>query len=151
MSRNRRGFTLIELMAVITIIGILASMGMLKYMDLRATALTAAVVEDMKAVHIAVMGFHADHETWPPEAAGGQVPTGLDPFLQGPLAASFERGDYTIDYENIVVDGTPLIGVAVTTPDTRLLDRLTHAFNAYPFFMNGDRLTYLIFGPGGTF
>ena len=153
MTTNRRaGFTLVEMLVVMIFLGLLTSIGLLKYIDLRATARTAAMVADFQSVTLASFNYYADREEWPAEAGPGQVPNGLNPYLPGALVDGFDRTHYVLDYENIQIDDTPLIAVALTTTDTRLFNKLVAGYaTRAPFFMNGSKLSYLIAGPGGVF
>jgi prepilin-type N-terminal cleavage/methylation domain-containing protein len=148
-----RGFTLIELLTVLFVLGILASIALLKYADLRNNAVAAQVVQEIRAVQVAALNYYAEREAWPPEAGAGAVPTGLGPLLPGPLATSFDRGDYMLDYENFGATGTDVvIGVAVTTANPKLFAKLARYLGGgSPFFVAGSRITYLIAGPGGAF
>ncbi len=147
---NRRGFTLIELIMVMLVLGILASIALLKYIDLRNSAIAAQISQELRAVQIAAFNYYADNEVWPAEAAGGAVPTGLGPLLPGQLAGSFDMGKYMLDYENFGPGATQIvIGVAVTTSDPKLFAKLVAYLGSQsPFFVAGNRLTYLIAGPG---
>lgn len=147
---NRRGFTLIELMTVTFVIGILASIGLLKYMDLRNTATAAQITQELRAVQIAAFNYYAETEAWPADVGAGAVPNGLGPLLPGQLAGSFDRGKYLLDYENFGPGATQIvIGVAVTTSDPKLFAKLVQYLGTQsPFFVAGNRLTYLIAGPG---
>jgi len=147
---NRKGFTLIELIVVVLVLAILASIALLKYMDLRNSAVAAQISQELRAVQIAAFNYYADTETWPAEVGGGAVPTGLGPLLPGQLASTFDMGKYELDYENFG-SGAPqiVIGVAVTTSDTKLFAKLVAYLGTQsPFFVAGNRLTYLIAGPG---
>lgn len=150
MRRKRGGFTLIELMTVIFVISILASIALLKYLDLRNNALAAQISQELRAVQIAAFNYYADTETWPAEVGGGVVPTGLGPLLPGQLAGSFDMGKYVLDYENFGSAAPQVvIGVAVTTSDPKLFAKLVNYLGSQsPFFVAGNRLTYLIAGPG---
>ena len=68
MSRRRGGFTFIELLIVVIVIGLLAGLGMLKYMDLKHRAMSAQAVADLQAIRLA--GYSAWYETgtWPGDA-----------------------------------------------------------------------------------
>lgn len=152
MRTRRRGFTLIEMLMVTIILGLLASLGMLKYIDLRGTARVASLTGDVRSVTVAALNYYADHNEWPPEAGGGQIPGGLEPYLPGGLAASFDRTYYTLDYDNVAAGANPLISISVSSSDPKLMAKFVNAFaTKYPFYMSGDRLAYLIAGPGGTF
>lgn len=152
MRKNRGGFTLVEMLMVTLIIGMLAALGMLKYIDLRSTARVASLTADFRSVTVAALNYYADHDVWPPEAGAGQTPQGLAQYLPGGLAASFDRTDYVLDYDHVAAGNFPLISVSVSSSDTKLTAKFVNAFSTkYPFYMNGDRLAYLIAGPGGTF
>jgi prepilin-type N-terminal cleavage/methylation domain-containing protein len=149
---RRTGFTLVELLMVMIVLGLLAAIALMKYVDLRNTARTAALAGDFRAVTVAVVNYYADHETWPPESAPGQVPPGLAMYLSSGLADSFDRPEYSLDYENFSLDPIPLIGVSVVSSDPALMAKFIQTFSTKaPFFLNGGKLTYLIHGPGGFF
>lgn len=151
--KRKTGFTLIELITVTFILSILASIAILKYQDLRNQGLSAQIVQEMRAVQLAAFNYYAEKEDWPPETGPGVVPTGLGVLLPGQLAASFDRIQYLLDYENFGAAATDVvIGISVTTSDPKLFARLIRYLgNGSPFFVSGSKVTYLIAGPGGVF
>lgn len=150
---RRRGFTMVELLMVLIILGLLAAIALLKYIDLRNSARAAALAGDFRSVQVAAFNYYADHESWPAETGTGVVPAELTSYLPGPLAGSFDRGVYQLDYENVMIGGsTPLIGVSVVSADARLMAKFIQTFSTdTPFFLYGGKLTYIISGPGGIF
>jgi len=66
MKRTVRGFTLIEVMVVIMIVGVLASIAIYLTMRLQEQAYTATMKADLSAAYKAAVAFHADD-------AGGEV------------------------------------------------------------------------------
>ena len=148
-----RGFTLIELLVVTFLLGILASIALLKFIDMRNHAIAAQMTQELRAIHVAVLNFHADTEAWPAETGPGAVPAGLGPLLPGQLVGTLDRGQYMLDYENFG-SGAPnvMIGVSVTTGDPKLFAKFVlYLGTQSPFFVSGNTMTYLISGPGGVF
>ena len=148
-----RGFSLVELLIVMVVLGILAGLGLLKANDLRNAAVATQVNQEMRAVQIAAFNYYADKEAWPGEAGPGQVPEGLSPLLPGALAGSFDREQYVLDYDNVGGEDGIVISVSATTEDPRLMVKLVAYLGskAPVFVVNGNRVTYLISGPGGGF
>ena len=153
MSRARRGFTFIELLVVMIVIGLLSGLGLLKYMDLKHRAMSAQAVADLEAIRLA--GYSAWYETgtWPNEAGPGIVPAGLAPYLSSSF--SFAKPEYTLDWENFVPpgggpSGGMQLGVVLTSSNSRLTAVLAQNLgNKAPFFVIGGNLTYVIVGPDG--
>ncbi len=153
MSRRRHGFTIIELMMVMIVMGLLASLAVLKYVDLRHRARAAQVAADLESVRLAAYGAWYEHNAWPSEAGPGLVPADLVPYL--PQNFSFAKPEYTLDWENFVPPaGGPStgmqLGVVVTASTPRLQKTLEQTLgNKMPFVSVGGTLTFIIVGPDG--
>jgi prepilin-type N-terminal cleavage/methylation domain-containing protein len=80
---NRRGFTVIELLTTIAVIGVLASIASPKYQQLRKRANAADVVASMTAIRSGAYQYHESAGQWPPTAASGTVPVGMGSYLPG--------------------------------------------------------------------
>jgi len=83
--RSRRGFTLVEMLLVITIIGILAALVIPKMMGRSEQARQAAVRADISAVKTALDAFEVD---------SGFYPKNLNDLLQQPRDSKNWRGPY---------------------------------------------------------
>jgi prepilin-type N-terminal cleavage/methylation domain-containing protein len=153
MSRGRHGFTIIELMTVMIVIGLLASLSVMRYVDLRHHARAAQVASDLESVRLAAYGAWYEHETWPSDAAPGQVPADLVPYLSPGFR--FAQPEYTLDWENFVPpgggpSGGMQIGVVVTASTPQLQKALVQTLgNKMPFVSVGGTLTFVIVGPDG--
>jgi prepilin-type N-terminal cleavage/methylation domain-containing protein len=123
---RRGGFSLVELLMAVSIVGILAGLAIpnMRNMTFRARATTVAA--DLEVLRVATLNYNGDRHGWPSEVGPGIVPPGLSDFL--PEGFSFDGNGYQIDFENLAFPGglpgdpttTRLIGAAVITADDRL-------------------------------
>ena len=116
--RGQRGFTLVELMIVIAIIGILAAIAIPQFAQYRARGYMSAVRSDVKNCHTAAMAYFADK----PDAesmtiedckASGYTPTkGVTITVTSGDAATFSlsgthnhlEGSYVMSADGAVTD-----------------------------------------------
>jgi prepilin-type N-terminal cleavage/methylation domain-containing protein len=153
MNRTRRGFTMVELLVVMIVLGVLAGLAILKYIDLRNHAFAAQVGADLGTVRLAAYSAWYETGSWPADAAPGVLPTELKPYLPGGF--SFQRAEYTLDWENFVPPGGGpsagmQLGIVLTASSARLSNALVQMLgNKGPFVMNGSDLIFIIVGPDG--
>jgi prepilin-type N-terminal cleavage/methylation domain-containing protein len=151
--KRRRGFTFIEVLVVMIVLSILASLALLKYLDLKHRALSASATADLQAVRLAAYSAWYEHSVWPGEVGAGTVPPGLVPYL--PVGFSFSKPEYTLDWDNFVPpnggpSGSMQLGVVVSTENARLMKALQDNLGSKsPFFVVGGTLTFVIIGPDG--
>jgi prepilin-type N-terminal cleavage/methylation domain-containing protein len=150
---RRRGFTFIEILVVMIVLSIMASLAILKYSDLRHRALTTSAIADLQAIRLAGYSAWYEHGVWPGEVGAGVVPGGLVPYLPGGF--EFSKPEYTLDWDNFVPPGggptgAMQLGVVVTSSDARLMKTLQNSLGSKgPFFAVGGTLTFVIVGPDG--
>lgn len=102
---NRRGFTIVELLAVASVMGLLASIGLPKYQQVRKKADAAETVASMSAVRVAAFQYNEATGNWPPNAGLGNVPTGLAPYLPGGGTKLFRASYHRLQWTTVRVAG----------------------------------------------
>jgi prepilin-type N-terminal cleavage/methylation domain-containing protein len=141
--RTRKGFTVVELLVVSIVMGVLAGIALLKYIDLRDQARSAEVAGDFRTVMVAAYNYHSETEKWPPDGAPGVTPPTLVNLLPGGF--TFSKAHYTLDFENISVGSATMIGITVSSSNAHLMSTLVRNLgNKLPYFMAGGSLTYII-------
>jgi len=153
VNRHRRGFTFIELLIVMIVLGLLAALATLKYMDMKNRALTAQAAADMEALRLAAYSAWYETGTWPAEVGPGVIPTELAPYLA--KGFTFTRPEYTLDWDNFVPPGGGpsagmQLGVVISSSNARMQLALQQTLgNKGPFFITGNDLTFVLIGPDG--
>lgn len=80
---SRGGFTLIEIMVVVTIISVLAMLAVPAFARIQRRAKTTAIMNDFRVFATAFVAYSHENGSWPAEAAPGVVPTGMTNQLNG--------------------------------------------------------------------
>lgn len=152
MTRRRAlGFTMIELMVVVIIGGLLASLAIPKFTTVRRRATATQMVGDFGVVRHATMSFYVDSGYFPKEAGSGAVPKALVKYL--PTKYTFKKKQWTMDYENwtgktgkaYVASGV-LIGISFTVSDAELGKTAMQLMGNEPAVTVGKKYTFLISG-----
>lgn len=150
--RDRRGWTMIELLTVLVVMGLLASIAALKYIDLTRQAYAAKIAGEFGTVRLAAYNYEADHNNqWPAELGPGLVPPELVDYL--PKGFTFIKSSYQLDWDNRGNSADPYqLAISITTTDPRLLNALVQSLGTKaPYYFAGSRLTYILIDQSGNY
>lgn len=112
-----RGFTMIELLIAVVIIGILATIVVLNLGSARARSVYAKVVSDMSIITTAARLYDNEKGAYPEDAGPNEQPGGLDQYLnEWPVAPCNEKG-WTYDW-NAPGGGSSLVNIFITFNDS---------------------------------
>ena len=153
---NRRGVTLIEMLIVVTIIGILARFALPQVQDARRRAVAARIVTELNVIRDATYHYNADKLLWPLNAPVGKVPAGLSTYMVGGLSWT-PATNYSYAWMlSGMAGGDPangtnasLMGPGVSTTDAALRSAVIKAFGNRPSYVSGNVVYLLIWGPAG--
>ena len=153
---RRRGFTLIELMVVVSIVGILATLATPKVVEAMRRAKAAAILSDLNTIRGAALASFQQTSTYPATGDWGVVPPELLAHLPQDFKFSGNGAQYRwqlwgtmsgdVGSVNGATGGTDVavIGLGVKSDDPQLLAQVaTLAQGAV--VPASDQLTYIIY------
>lgn len=109
---TQQGFTLIELMIVVAIIGILAAVAIPAYQDYTVRAKVTEAMNIAAGAKTAVAEFYQSEGTWPADAAAAGIEATTSTNVSGLTVTG--NGVITVTTQNL---GTGITGAIVLTPD----------------------------------
>lgn len=100
MKLTKKGFTLIELMVVITVIAILAAIALFSFTRIQKQARDARRKSEMKTLATALQAYYTDNNLAYPDTAAGLAPLALNKVYIGsvPVAPAGPSVAPNIDY-----------------------------------------------------
>ena len=149
---RRGGFTLVEIVVVVVILGLLAAIAGFKYIDLTRTATAAKIAGEFTTVRLAAYNYEADHNNqWPSEQGPGVIPPELTGYL--PTGFTFTYPNYQLDWDNRSPSRVPFqVAMSMTTPDAALINALRQQLGTrLPYFFAGNRLTFILIDQDGNY
>ncbi len=149
---RRPGFTLVEVLTVIVLLGALVVIAVPHYTDATRAADAAAVVSDFHTVHVAGMMHLADRETFPPTAPEGEVPPELVSYLPDGFSFTYKGGVVTYrwrlwgssDGTMSNVEHAMVAGLEVHSEDEKLMAAIQHGFRGAQTIQDKKKTTFVI-------
>lgn len=148
--KARRGWTLIEMLIVLAILGILATVALPYYWEARHRALGARVVSDYNILRVSALSYHASTNQLPSSQSWGVVPPEMKPTL--PDSFSFVRENH--DYRWQLWPGSSLggdfaasdlvAGMSIRSTDARLIQAIRRTFQGRFLAATPAEVTLLI-------
>lgn len=151
---RRRGFTLIELMIVITIVGLLARIAIPRVNEFRLRGRAARIVGDLEVIRGAAFHVSADSGHWPLAPGPGLIPPEMQSYLPPGMSFNPEPG---VVYDWRLTDmpnGDPgqagpgaTMGMGADVSDDALRVELQRALSGQPTLTSGSTVYWLLWGP----
>ena len=147
---TERGFTIIELLIVMLVIGILASIAIPNYHDAILRADAAKVISDFEAIRVAAYDRYAATSTYPRSRGWDAVPPEFVTSL--PDGFEFNYKDVRYRWRRWALPSgmprnprqTELLGVQITTGDRDLLRIIKSTYKGWQAQGNNTRVTFVI-------
>jgi prepilin-type N-terminal cleavage/methylation domain-containing protein len=147
---SRRGFTIIEMLTVVAIIGILVNIAVPATLEVRRRAEAAQVIGDYSVIRTAAYDRFAQVGSYPSNGSWGAVPAALVSSL--PRGFAFRRGSLTYRWRRwSLPNGLPgnarpavLLGLEVRTTDAKLMKAIRSAYRGRTAYGSTSTITLVI-------
>lgn len=124
-ARNERGFTIVELLIVVVVIGVLAAIVIVAYNGITASARISKVQQDMSAVNKQILLYEVQNGSYP--VTGGSMGSGGTVYMDSncPLASG-----------TVTAQWVPGLGVSLPQSDQEL-GGIGNGTGCYMYMSNG--------------
>lgn len=147
---KRRGFTLVELVMAMAILGILASIAVPATREMRRRAVAAKVISDFSVIRNAAYSYASESGVYPKSGKWGQAPAALTPSL--PDGFEFQYGGAQYRWRRwSLPNGMPknagqtvLLGVQVKSGDKRLITAIKNLYSGLQAYGKKKQVTLVI-------
>ena len=141
--RKAKGFTLVELLIVIIIIGILAGMMMLATGAATDKAEATKIVSNMRNIKAAAIMYYADKNVWPlSTSSDADLNDKLDQPLLGGAGKGYSITENPTDTFNVTVNGAQTVPSWTST--SGIADKLKDMATTSSIMVSGDIATMKI-------
>ena len=114
--RTNQAFTLVELMIVVSVLGILAAIVFPTVTNMQDEARINATIADMTAMQKGLLMYHRDNNAWPADVNQQLMPPGMEDYL--PAGAFAKTPPTGGRYDFVRILWPPDVCVRIVTNDT---------------------------------
>ncbi|MFN8586596.1 MAG: prepilin-type N-terminal cleavage/methylation domain-containing protein [Candidatus Eisenbacteria bacterium] len=131
--RAQSGFTIIELLIVLSILSILVRMALPAYRSVQRDAIATQALGDYNTVRAAAVAQFEATGAYAADGPAGVAPAGMAPFL--PRNFTFDRPNYELDWEHFEVRDSvsgngAVMALTITASDTLVGRQILHLVGA---------------------
>ena len=120
-SAPKRGFTLVEIMIVVVIIGILAAMAGVAFKHTRERAIATRVANDLRVFADAFQTYTLENGAYPEDVGPATVPTGMEEYIKTNMFTSETPAGGSYDWDEGVFGITAAVSLQRPTVDSAVL------------------------------
>lgn len=147
---TRRGFSLVELVTAMLIVGILAAIAMPVTQEMRRRAVAAHVIGDFRVIRSAAYSYASESGVYPANAGWGVVPGAL--VSQLPDGFTFSYGGATYRWRRWSLpngmpkdaDQTVLMGLQIRSSDKLLIAAIKNLYKGQQAYGKAKQVTLVI-------
>lgn len=144
--RPIHGFTLVEIMIVVTIIGLLVAMGVPAWAKARRNTQNSAFISDLRSGLYAAQTCALETGSWPAESPTGIIPPAMVPYSKSVYwtTPSPIGGNWDWDFnQGSIVAGLKIVGVTADTAQMQEIDAKIDDGNLSTGKFQGSGTTYV--------
>ena len=142
-SKKKRGFTLVEIMIVVVIIGLLAAMALPAFQRVRDRSLASRVANDFRIFTDAFSTYALDTGSYPPDVTRGVLPTGMEEYIKASVFSEETPIGGNYNWEMGVQGVQAAVSVEGPTVDTNVLELIDEIMD------NGDLSSGVVMSRSG--
>ncbi|NDV63264.1 prepilin-type N-terminal cleavage/methylation domain-containing protein [Puniceicoccales bacterium CK1056] len=120
--RKKSGFTLVETMITVTIIGLLTSVSVPAVMSAKDRALAVSLANDFRTYAAAFEIYALEEGSWPADGLPGSIPAGMEDQLPKFAETTYQNGKW--DWEHNAVGVTAGVSLRLSSIDEKVLTRI---------------------------
>lgn len=127
--QSKRGFTLVEIMIVVMIIGILAAMAGVAFKHTRERAIATRIGNDLRVFADAFQTYSLERGSYPADVGPATVPSGMEEYLNTSLFTSTTPAGGSYDWDKGVFGITAAVSVMGVTVGPGILLKIDEIFD----------------------